>query len=68
MTHANERIANLSDKQRILLEKLLSGKRADHTIPRADRSRPLPLSFAQQRLWFLDRLAPGTTSWNACSS
>src|SRR6266545_2991597 len=28
------------------------------------RDRPLPLSFAQQRLWFLDRLAPGTAAYN----
>ncbi len=31
---------------------------------RADRSRPLPLSFPQQRLWFLDRLAPGRAVYN----
>jgi amino acid adenylation domain-containing protein len=31
-------------------------------IPRADRTRALPLSFAQQRLWFLDRLDPAAST------
>jgi amino acid adenylation domain-containing protein len=34
----------------------------------AGRERSLPLSSGQRRLWFLDRLAPGTTSWNATSA
>ncbi|MCW6011061.1 amino acid adenylation domain-containing protein [Micromonospora sp. CPCC 205371] len=28
------------------------------------RDRPLPLSFGQQRMWFLDRLEPGSTDFN----
>ena len=48
-----------------LLQKLLRGQGlvADG-IPHADRGAPLPLSFAQQRLWFLDRLHPGSNLYN----
>ena len=33
-------------------------------LRRADRSRPSPSSFAQQRLWYLDQLYPGRTWYN----
>ncbi|QKV97422.1 non-ribosomal peptide synthase/polyketide synthase [Streptomyces sp. NA02950] len=37
---------------------------ADPPIPRAPRDRPLPLSAAQRRLWFLDDLTSGGTEYN----
>ncbi|MBW8876584.1 MAG: amino acid adenylation domain-containing protein [Acidobacteria bacterium] len=33
-------------------------------IERASREGPLPLSFSQESLWFLDRLHPGGTAYN----
>ena len=41
------------------------GAAARQAIPHAGRTRPLPLSFAQQRLWFLDRLRPGDARYNS---
>jgi amino acid adenylation domain-containing protein/non-ribosomal peptide synthase protein (TIGR01720 family) len=37
-------------------------------IARADRARPLPLSFGQQRLWFLQHLEPGSAAYNVLTT
>jgi amino acid adenylation domain-containing protein len=62
-----QRRANLSPARRALLEKWtrgrLSGASEAPRIPRRSRLEPLPLSFAQQRLWFLDQLLPGNVAY-----
>ncbi len=37
-------------------------------LPRADRTRPLPLTSPQRRLWFLDQLEPGNPAYNLAVS
>ncbi|HEX7895072.1 MAG TPA: condensation domain-containing protein, partial [Terriglobales bacterium] len=45
---------------------VIRGSATDETpqLVRADRSKPLPLSFAQQRLWVLDRIEPNNPLYN----
>ncbi|WJE01554.1 non-ribosomal peptide synthase/polyketide synthase [Streptomyces antimycoticus] len=62
----NDRVSALPEELREALRRRLAGKagRAD-AIPRADRARPLPLSFAQERLWFLHTLQPEEAGYNS---
>ncbi|MBK8253569.1 MAG: amino acid adenylation domain-containing protein [Polyangiaceae bacterium] len=55
----------LADLARVI-EALLdpSGRAKSTTIPRVPRDGALPLSFAQQRLWFLDKLEPNSAVYN----
>ena len=64
MTDLQSRIAALSPEQRALLESRAARFAAGHgsaepdLIRPRDRSRPTPLSFAQQREWALERFRP----------
>ncbi|MFP2895291.1 condensation domain-containing protein [Corallococcus sp. 4LFB] len=72
MSDLLKRLANLSpEKQALLLKKLRAGTPSTATsvtslppLERLPEGARLPLSFAQQRLWFLEQLEPGTSRYS----
>src|SRR5215217_8796674 len=67
-----DNITSLTPEQQALLLRWLQKKQAKSdgqtnvysAIPRAPRTGDIPVSFAQQRIWFLDQLTPGTAAYN----
>ncbi|CAM5605436.1 MULTISPECIES: non-ribosomal peptide synthetase [Streptomyces] len=66
-----ERIAALPEHLRALLRSRLSGAAGTDEAPEADavrpvpRGGPLPMSFAQQRMWFLQEFDPLAVGYNS---
>jgi amino acid adenylation domain-containing protein/non-ribosomal peptide synthase protein (TIGR01720 family) len=54
-------VAGLSQK---VQEAQRNGEELPPPLTRVDRNGELPLSFAQERLWFLDQLEPGSVAYN----
>ncbi|MEB3282828.1 MAG: amino acid adenylation domain-containing protein [Lyngbya sp.] len=74
MTNNNQRldklsklIANLSPEKRLLLEEQLKKRKQQFNslkIPKRKTEDNLPLSFSQERLWFIHQLEPENSAYN----
>jgi amino acid adenylation domain-containing protein len=65
MDRSSEQIARLSPAQlAVAAQKLGAALKAPGRIPRRPGEGPCPLSFAQQRLWFIHQVDPASPAYN----
>jgi len=71
MTNLFQKLSTLSPEQRALFEQKLAERGLQSpqnaSIPRRPATEHPPLSFAQQRLWFIQQLDPQNTAYNVAS-
>ncbi|HYR10453.1 MAG TPA: condensation domain-containing protein, partial [Longimicrobium sp.] len=61
-------LSELARRVEALRAETPGGAGAPPLVPVPRDGSPLPLSFAQQRLWFIDQLEPGSTTYNMPSA